>query len=362
MRIAEPSRVTEPYYSFYVEDCDPSQSCTIAPIQAPKLPFGTEVILMLARANRRSISLLIAATAVCASVAATLLAGICTAAGRGESMNRSHAPHRAARHRVRSCRAIAYGKGLPHGLRRAGSAASPQTTWAAPRTRPLSDAQAAALVRREPETRPANALANDYVPSASELAAFYCAVNQQGQTTLRANPLNRYVDGRDGLRAPSTDELIQWVAHKWTIPEDWIRADMAEESWWRMSTLSDRATVSSSWYGLYPATARISASSDVYESMGIAQIKWRPDGSDGAGTEPLRWKSTAFNLDYYAASVRYFYDGDCSWCGAGYGRGQQWNSIGAWYSPYPWANSGALSYIQSVQSTLSQRPWERPGF
>jgi hypothetical protein len=322
---------------------------------------GREFSLMLDRIDRRSTLLPIAAL-FWIGVATIVPSGIGVAYGHGASMTRSHAPRRAARHRVRNCRAIAYGKGLPPGLRQADSAPSPQTAWAPPHTRPLPDAQAAALVRREPEIRSANAPANDYVPSTSELAAFYCAVNQQGQTAVRANPLNRYVDGRDGLRAPSTDELIQWVAHKWGIPEDWIRADMAEESWWRMSTLSDRASVSSNWYTLYPPTAQIAGTSETYQSMGIAQIKWRPDGSDGAGTEPLRWKSTAFNLDYYAASVRYFYDGDCGWCGSGYSAGQQWNSIGAWYSPYPWANSGAQSYIQAVQNVLGQRTWARPGF
>ena len=46
----------------------------------------------------------------------------------------------------------------------------------------------------------------------------------------------------------------------------------------------------------------------------------------GAGTEPLRWRSTAFNLDVYGATLRYYYDGRCSWCGPGYAPGQSWNS------------------------------------
>ena len=96
--------------------------------------------------------------------------------------------------------------------------------------------------------------------------------------------------------------------------------------------------------------------------MGIAQVKWSPDGSVGAGTEPLRWESTAFNLDYYAATVRYYYDGYCSWCGRGYAAGQQWNSIGAWFNPYPWNNSGQQSYIQEVQRELALRTWAEPSF
>ena len=99
-----------------------------------------------------------------------------------------------------------------------------------------------------------------------------------------------------------------------------------------------------------------------YESLGIAQIKWAPNGSVGAGTEPLRWESTAFNLDYYAATVRYYYDGGCGWCSAGYHAGQQWNSIGAWFSPQPWANASALGYVDAVRAALAEHRWTSSGF
>ena len=60
--------------------------------------------------------------------------------------------------------------------------------------------------------------------------------------------------------------------------------------------------------------------------------------------------------------MRYYYDGLCSWCSTGYAAGQQWNSIGAWYSPSPWGNSGAQSYIQAVQTHLTNRTWSQAGF
>ncbi len=106
----------------------------------------------------------------------------------------------------------------------------------------------------------------------------------------------------------------------------------------------------------------MSGTGDVYESMGLSSLKWRPDQSINPGTEPLRWKSTAFNLDLYAADIRYFYDGDCIWCGDGYGPGQAWNSIGAWYEPYPWGNGQAATYIGWVKQALDERTWEQPGF
>jgi hypothetical protein len=243
----------------------------------------------------------------------------------------------------------------------AGTDGGPQTTWNAVGTPPLSDAQAAALVTHKPEQRPANVAANNYVPSPAELQSFYTAVNQSGQTAVQETPLNIYVDGLDGMTSPSTDDLIQWGAHKWGIPEDWLRAEYVLESYWGQAVLGDRARVSASWYTQYPSQARLGGN-EVFETMGITGVKWKPDNSVGGGTEQLRWRSTAFNIDYQAASVRYYYDGYCSWCTSGYSSGQQWNSIGAWYEPYPWVNTGAQSYIASVQKILSEKPWLSSSF
>jgi chitodextrinase len=238
----------------------------------------------------------------------------------------------------------------------------PQTTWTAPGTPPLTDAQAAACVVHQPETRPNNVQYDTYVPTDAELQAFHTATDDTGSLADSNIPERKAVTGRDGLSNPSTDDLIQWTAHKWGIPEDWIRAQMAVESWWNQTSLGDRATVSSSWYTLYPPQARVAGTSDVYETMGMSQIKWRPDGSVDAGTEPLRWESTAFAMDYYGAEIRYFYNGDCSWCGSGYSAGQQWPSIGAWFEPLPWGNSSAQGYIANVQNDLANRVWAQPGF
>ncbi|MFL5828980.1 MAG: hypothetical protein ACJ76X_03610 [Solirubrobacteraceae bacterium] len=240
--------------------------------------------------------------------------------------------------------------------------AHPQTGWVAPGSTPLSDAQAAGLVTHEPDRRPANAGANSYVPTDAQLQAFHSATRSDGSLADSANTLRKYVTGRPGLSNPSTDDLIQWTAHKWGIPEDWIRAQMVIESSWNQTAMGDRTTVSTSWYSLYPAQAQISGTSDVYQSMGVPQIRWAPDGSQSPGTEPLRWQSTAFALDYLGAQLRWYYDGDCSWCGTGYSSGQQWNSIGAWYEPYPWNNSGQAWYIQQVQSALASRTWASSTF
>ena len=233
--------------------------------------------------------------------------------------------------------------------------------WAPPGARPLSDAQAAALVTRRPELRPANAAANRYVPTVAQLAAFHDA-QSKARADVDYNPLTAYVTGRPGLVDPSTDELIQWVSHKWGIPTNWIRAEMVAESGWNQAMRGDLTRVGKRAYATYPPFSRVPNTGEVYQSLGIAQVKWVAGGSVGIGTEPLRWKSTAFNLDYYAATVRYFYDGECSWCSAGYRRGLAWKSIGAWDSPEPWGNAGSRRYLRSVQAELAERPWTRLGF
>lgn len=254
--------------------------------------------------------------------------------------------------------------GLWHGLRAGRHArvlapvSYPQLLWAPPGTPPLSDAAAAALVTPRPELRPGNAAANAYVPSEAQLHAYYDAPDAQGRTRAQFSPLLGHVTGRPGLAHPTTDDLVQWAAHKWGIPEELLSAQVQLESGTRMDWLGDLAAVSPVVYAQYPSRARVPGGRYVYESMGMAQIKWVPDGTVGAGTEPLRWQSTAFDLDVLGATLRYYYDGDCGWCGAGYTAGQGWGSVGAWYSPTPWGNHGAKRYVGSVKRVLRNREWE----
>jgi len=243
-----------------------------------------------------------------------------------------------------------------------------RTSWAPPDRRfvPASDARAARLVTPQPERRPENAGANRYCPSDAELAAYRSARDDKGQWEGNLgstfSPYHKYVSGRF---VGTTDEIIQWAAHKWGIPEDVIRAQFVTESWWKQSALGDPTGVSSSAYGLYPEYSRIPGQYTVYESLGISQLRWRPDGTLHQGTEPLRWKSTPFNVDYYASVVRFYFDdpmGKRSSWGDAYTKGDPWLSVGGWFSPYPWGNSGQWGYINDVKANLANRTWESPGF
>lgn len=265
--------------------------------------------------------------------------------------------------------------------------AHPQRIWAAcnrnahnsrPSTfHPLSDRAAAALVTAQREVRPDNdkpytingerhPAPNYYVPTASQVAAFRRARTSAGQTNVQFNPYYRYVDGRDGLHRPTTDDLIQWAAHKWGIPEDWLRAEYVQESYWNQFMLGDSTPVGRGQYGRYPSQSRVRRSTDVYQSLGITQVRWVPGGSLHSGTEPLRWLSTAFNIDYQAATLRFYYDNPedtrSQWNDPSYRPCQQWKSLGAWFDPYPWSNSGQATYVRSVRQLLAHRVWTSTSF
>src|SRR5204862_877045 len=117
---------------------------------------------------------------------------------------------------------------------------------------------------------------------------------------------------------------------------------------------------------LDPPQARVPNQHSVFTSMGLTQVKWIPDGSVGPGTGPLRWELTAFNVDFQAATVRFYYDNPqgsrSAWGDSSYRPCQRWESIGGWFNPYPWSNSLQAHYISSVQQDLAHRDWTRSDF
>jgi hypothetical protein len=192
----------------------------------------------------------------------------------------------------------------------------------------LADPDAAARVRAAGfEPRPDNTAANHRVPTAEEIAAF------------RAASENPHRDHVTGAFTGTTDELIQWAAWKWGLDEDMVRADAAQESWWHESAVGDNG-----------------------ESFGLMQIraKYHP------GTFPLSRESTAFNLDYYGAVIRSYYDGRETWLntvehGQPYAAGDIWGALGAWFSGR-WHTPPADQYIAKVRALQAQRIWAQQDF
>lgn len=247
----------------------------------------------------------------------------------------------------------------------AATTPSPQTEWRPASTIPMSDAAAAAAVSDAPEDRPDNRQANAHCPTDSELAAYHAVTDAYGQSEADlGDTFNPYHAAVSGRFVGTTDEIVQWAAHKWGIPEDVLRAQLVHESDWHQSTTGDRTTVTDPL--AYPGLSQIPSTSDVYESLGIAQVRWRPGGSLHPGTEPLRWQSTAFDVDYLCSVIRFYYDDPMghrtNWGDAGYHHGDAWLSVGGWFSPYPWGNEGQRQYARHVQGILLARPWDEPDF
>jgi hypothetical protein len=78
--------------------------------------------------------------------------------------------------------------------------------------------------------------------------------------------------------------------------------------------------------------------------------------------QQLAANDTAFNADYYGAILRSYYDGSQTWLNTVSGNGgpyrahELWNSVGYWASGR-WATSTGQSYVNQVQSDLSQQVW-----
>ena len=211
---------------------------------------------------------------------------------------------------------------------------------------PLSDTQAAALVQYNAnfEPRPANALANNTMPTSSELATYQAA----GALNSLSAAGNALVLQADGQFTGTTDEILQWGAYKWGFDPDLVRAIAVNESGWDQSAQGDIGN-GTSW--------------------GILQIKQ----SDYPATYPMSEESTAFNVDFKLAYQQACVQGDIPYLTqrapldghATYPSPdpteQLWGCVGDWYSG-GWYDQGAIDYVNQVQSILAQKPWLAPGF
>jgi hypothetical protein len=216
---------------------------------------------------------------------------------------------------------------------------------------PRPDATCAAEVTPTAENRPQNATANDSVPS--DPSSITWNPNMDYWTSFIADR-----DQVTGDYTGTTDEILQWVACKWGIDENLVRADAVVESDWIQSTIGDNCGVAGE------------------ASYGILQVK----NEDCSGTWihggwPYTENDTALDADYWGARMRACFDGAFYDGGTWLYRGQTmaqiiaahgenyalWGCVGSWYSG-SWYDSGARSYIATVQSVYRSKPWLQPGF
>ena len=195
-----------------------------------------------------------------------------------------------------------------------------------------SGAECAERVRDAAEIRPNNTAANN----------------------TRGSGSNSTIPRVDGDFVGTTDEILQWVACKWGIDEDIVRAQTVKESWWHMSTKGDRTGGECHW----SVANDIDGTGNCPESVGILQVRfpYHRSAFDSAAF------STAYNADYTYGVWRSCYEGDYTWLnqferGRNYSAGDVWGCLGMWFSGR-WYTERANWYMGELERILGERTWE----
>jgi hypothetical protein len=156
-----------------------------------------------------------------------------------------------------------------------------------------------------------------------------------------------YLSKVTGHFTGTTDEILEWAARKWSLDEDWFKAQAYHESSGKESEVGDNG-----------------------ESFGILQDKDSPHtplDHSGWGGYPGTHLSTALCAD--------FYNGQTVGQIAAQNGGRQagwdyvmWGAVGSWFSGN-WYDTDAQTYISNpndpsnpgVKQNLANRDWEQLG-
>jgi autotransporter family porin len=210
-----------------------------------------------------------------------------------------------------------------------------------------SDEQCAALVRPVPdEVRPANTRYN---------------LTPGNPTAADADPNYPRYGRVTGAFTGTTDEIIQWVACKWGIDEDVVRAQTAKESYWFQRNVGDFTTDTTRCVpGHEPGED--GREGECPESIGIMQVRY----PYFVATIADAVTSTAYNLDIAYAVWRTCFEGEEEWLdevdpGRDYAAGDMWGCVGRWFAGR-WYNVPAIEYMTAVQDYHDDRIWERGDF
>jgi autotransporter family porin len=139
----------------------------------------------------------------------------------------------------------------------------------------------------------------------------------------------------------TTDEILQWAACKWGIDEDIVRAQIALESWWTMTSVGDNG-----------------------ESFGLGQV--RVPYHRSAFEDDNAKRSSAYNVDYTYQLWRDCFEGRLTWLntvdrGAEYRSGDAMGCAGVWFSGR-WRTPAANQYIARVDEYLRNKIWTQSNF
>jgi hypothetical protein len=241
------------------------------------------------------------------------------------------------------------------------------------------------------EPRPDNAKRNHVIPNPAAVHAAFA-----GRPRAVGGAADPRWDGWllarvDGQFTGTTDEIFQWAACKWGLPDDLLRAIAVNEStWYQYLTYPSGRAVPN--YGSGDVFTAASAASRRYchfvarfgydyqkdlgpgicpQTFSIVGLKSWQDPAWGAwpdnqnGTFSFNRDSTAFAVDYLGGELRGCYEGWQFWLRGtstrAYRAGDLWGCVGTWYAG-AWHTHDADRYIARVRGFLHARPWLDPGW
>ena len=252
-----------------------------------------------------------------------------------------------------------------------------------------SGAECVQTVRRSTwEPRPWNAKRNAVVPNRAAVAASFASHPRSTFSTYDKRWDSWLLARVDGAMTGTTDEILQWAACKWGLPDNLIRAIAHHESTWNQYLTYDRTAgrpVTLYGSGDFPAAGSVDAtysstitrlggfdytrfygagiSPRTFSIVGVMSYDgWRPDWPDQTnGTFPFNRDSTAFAVDYLAGELRGCYEGWKYWLrdtgNGSYAASDLWGCVGAWFAG-SWHAPAGDSYAAGVRVEMEQtRPW-----
>jgi len=280
-----------------------------------------------------------------------------------------------------------------------------------------SDAQCAAQVHHSTwEPRPENYQQNHSKPAPGAMAASFSSRPRARGGSYNALWDSWLLPRVDGQFTGTTDEILQWAACKWGLPDNLIRAEAAVESTWFQylhfpqdasyggggggscywtrgcgdafssptaasvafcNGIASEGLLPSEIHnyqkdpvttaGGYPATPTSGLCPKTFSILGV--MSWDDPAWESPypaysgnqnGTFPFIRDSTAAAADYWGAYIRGCYEGWVYWLkssGTGtYAAGDLWGCVGLWYSG-DWHGSAANSYIANAQLNENSSIW-----
>jgi autotransporter family porin len=216
-----------------------------------------------------------------------------------------------------------------------------------------SDSECAAAVKHRPENKGANAAFNATRGGPQLANNFFSGDDPRADLLIGPRVTGNF--------SGTTDEILQWVACKWGVDEDTVRAQAAIESWWHQGALGDWTTdptLCAPGRGL----GVDGQAGQCPESWGILQNRYIYEQSAWPGIG----NSTAYNADVGYAIWRTCYEGYEGWLntvdrGQQYAAGDTLGCMGRWFAGR-WHTAAADGYSARVQGYITSRIWEQPNF